>query len=374
MRHSHGMPRIVTCLIASLLAAPCLWDTDTIDTELRGLPDALDLVTGRWHRHGEAYYRERVERLGKATELSLADHDDLAVAYEKLGDQTAALDVMARKAERLAVTPDADHEYRRLANVGTFHAHAGRYDEALVALRAAVALNPAAHFGREKYQIAVIEIVQKAQTRPELLRETSLLNQVEPGVDLGFFYLFRGEGRRPLPDEVYQGVAGMVRFGGRDSALLFGLLGEVFLARGDLNLAWWALQRAIERGHPASERIRQSLRGLEEHWRDGFVPTNSRVAIPTIGLYQKVRANADRWLATFQELEAAALLRGDDVRSDAAVAALVAEADRRVPRVSLPMSLGWWDSFFLVCLLAGVGGLVVQTVRARRRRAMPPSA
>lgn len=369
-----NMPKLATCLIASLLAAPCLWDTDTLDTELRGLPDALDLVVGRWHRHGEAYYRERIERLGKASELSLADHDDLAVAYEKVGDQEAALAVMARKAERLAATPDADHEYRRLANVGTFHAHAGRYDEALVALRAAVALNPSAHFGREKYQIAVIEIVQKAQTRPELLREASVLAQVVPEVELGIFALFEGGGYRALSDDVYPGVAGMVRFGGRDSALLFGLLGEVFLSRRDLNLAWWALQRAVERGHPASETMRRKLRSLEAHWKEGAVVANSRVAIPTLDLYRELRANADRWLATFQELEAAALLRGDDVRSDAAVAALVDEADRRVPRIAMPMSLGFWGSIFLVCLLAGVGGLVVQNVRARRRRTMSPSA
>lgn len=364
------MLRIASCLVVSLLAAPCLWDTDTIDTELRGLPDALDLVVGRWHRHGEAYYRERIERLGKASELSLADHDDLAVAYEKLGDQTSALAVMERKAQKLAATPDADHEYRRLANVGTFHAHAGRYDEALVALRAAVALNPAAHFGREKYQIAVIEVVRQAKARPELLSATSVLEQVAPEVATGFFRLFDLSGERDVPDEMdqlYQGVAGMVRFGGRDSALLFGLLGEVFLARHDLHLAWWALQRAIERGHPASERMRLHLAGLEEHWRDGIAEVNSRVAIPTLELYRKVRANADRWLARFQELEAAALARGDDVRSDAAVAALVAEADRLVPRLSLPTSFGWWD------LIGGLGLtlLVAAWLRslAQRRRA-----
>ncbi len=365
------MLRIASCLVVSLLAAPCLWDTDTIDTELRGLPDALDLVVGRWHRHGEAYYRERIDRLGKASELSLADHDDLAVAYEKLGDQTSALAVMERKAQKLAATPDADHEYRRLANVGTFHAHAGRYDDALVALKAAVALNPAAHFGREKYQIAVIEVVRQAKARPELLSAKSMLEQVAPEVATGINGLFGRSGERAVPDELdqlYQGVAGMVRFGGRDSALLFGLLGEVFLARRDLHLAWWALQRAVERGHPASEQMRRRLAGLESYWREGIAEMNSRVAIPTLELYREMRANADRWLAKFQELEAQALARGDDVRSDAAVAALVAEADRLVPRLSLPTSFGWWDLIGLLGLTLLVAAWLLSFAQRRRAR------
>jgi hypothetical protein len=360
------MLRIASCLIVSLLAAPCLWDTDTIDTELRGLPDALDLLVGRWHRHGDAYYRERIERLGKATALSLTDHDDLAVAYEKLGDQTAALAVMERKAQRLAVAPDADHEYRRLANVGTFHAHAGRYDEALVALRAAVALNPAAHFGREKYQIAVIEVVRQAQQRPALLSDASVLGQIEPEVDLGWHALFERDGGRQVPDDLYQGVAGMVRFGGRDSALLFGLLAEVFLARRDLNLAWWAMQRAIERGHPASEAMHKCLRSIESHWLDGIREVNSRVAVPTIELYREVRANADRWLAAFQRLEAEALARGEDVRSDDAVAALIAQADRLVPRPSLPISFGWWDLIWGLSFTLLVSAWLLSLAKRRR--------
>lgn len=40
--------------LLALPAAPCLWESDTFNTELRGLPDAFDLVVGRWHRHGDA--------------------------------------------------------------------------------------------------------------------------------------------------------------------------------------------------------------------------------------------------------------------------------------------------------------------------------
>ena len=58
--------------------APCLWDRDTLATELRGLPKALDLVLGKWHRHSEAYYRERIERLAGKEPLTLAECDALA--------------------------------------------------------------------------------------------------------------------------------------------------------------------------------------------------------------------------------------------------------------------------------------------------------
>jgi len=61
-----------------------------------------------------------------------------------------------------------DHEHRHLANLGTFHAHrwlragADRKDtadlrRARALLERAIALNPDAHFGREKYQLKAVK-------------------------------------------------------------------------------------------------------------------------------------------------------------------------------------------------------------------------
>ena len=365
-------------LLCTLLIpfAPCLWDSDTLDTELRGLPDAFDLVVGRWHRHGDAYYRDRITRLGGRTELTLAEFDDLAVAHERLGDDTAAIATLERKAAALAKTPDPDHQYRLLANLGTAHAHAGRYDEALVALREAVALNPNAHFGREIWQIEAIEFVAAARRNPVLWQESSLFLRTLPGLRRPFLghpepNAANDDHQPPeLPPtaSAYQGIAGMVRFGQRDSAMLFQALAEVFVDEHHLNLGWWALRRAIEAGHPASDRLRGSLRSIENHWFESAIYTNDRNASPDEALYTAVRENADRWLATFQRLEAEALARGDDVRSDAAVAALVAASDLAVPRIPIPTAWGRLQWIIALIVSAVIFKLLEKAWRHRQSR------
>ena len=113
---------------------PCIWDTDTLDDEIHGLPEAEALVvTGRWVRHGKAWYEKRVREIPArlaAHPKDLDAYDDLAVAHDRLGDPAAGLAVLERKARALETCPDEGHRYRLLANRGTLLSHAGRWDEA----------------------------------------------------------------------------------------------------------------------------------------------------------------------------------------------------------------------------------------------------
>ena len=60
----------------------------------------------------------------------------------------------------------------------------------------------------------------------------------------------------------------MLRFGGLEGPELYRSLAELFLAKQHLNLAWWALERAVERGHPAADLLRAGQRGIEKHWQE----------------------------------------------------------------------------------------------------------
>lgn len=325
---------LARALVVACAATPCLWDSDTLDTELRGLPEAHDLLVGRWHRHGDAYYQARVDRILAQPERSLADYDDLAVAYEHLGQRDDAIAVMGEKAGALAERDDADQRYRYHANLGTFHAHAGRFDEALGQLRAAVALNPDAHFGRERYQIELIEYVAAARNDAELWRTSSFLRHAGyrwmSGATITAFGADAGpDGERDLDwDEAYQAVGGMLRFGGLEGPELYRTLGELFLAKDHLNLAWWAFGRAIERGHPAADLLETARARIRDHWREAEV----RFEVPDDVVYREARASADRWLAAFQQAEANAVASGLDVSSDQALERLIASADAREPR------------------------------------------
>jgi hypothetical protein len=139
---------------------------------------------------------------GAPTPDILADFDDLAVGHERLGDSAAAVTVMRRKAALIGLqTPqrpqalpgvadaseqariDLDawrargtlsetdhHRYTTLANLGTSLIHGkmrsmldgeaearSRVEEGLACLQEAVRINPAAHLGRETWQIVAVE-------------------------------------------------------------------------------------------------------------------------------------------------------------------------------------------------------------------------
>ena len=362
---------------------PCLWDSDTLDDELRGIPEAFDLVVGKWHRHSDAYYEDRVTRFADEASLSLSDCDDLAVAHERLGDRVAAVAVMEKKAALLLTTPTAEHQYRYHANLGTFHAHAGEFEAALRELRTAVALNPDAHFGREGFQIELVAYVAAAREDPELWQRFSFLRyagyKLNPLIAADGLHYAPDDsnrwsedwrGARELEwDKAYRAVAGMLRFGGLEGPELYRSLAELFLVKRHLNLAWWALERAVERGHPAADLLREGQAGILKHWDEARRYVAKTPRPPSRERVREVRARAEQWVAVFQREEAAAVARGDDVRSDAALSALIATADAAVGGARGGHRVDWGRALTMVA--AAVGCLLLARwlhLRARLRR------
>lgn len=381
-RRSASLAVLATCIVA----VPCLWDSDTLDDELRGLPDAHRLMVGRWHRHGPAYYEERVRRLATGGELAFDDYDDLAVAYEHLGQRDEAVATMARKAQALRAHPDAAHQYRYHANLGTFLAHRGDYAAALVELERAVALEPNAHFGRERFQIDAVRYVAAATKDPGLWERENFLTYA--GYEMFVcparsFTVGEVLGELDL-DAAYQGIAGMLRFGGREGAELYRALGDVFARRRDLHLAWWAWQRALERGHPARDAIEAGIAALHSHWRETSVI--ERVVVPpNPSDFTRARANADAWLAAYRDLEANAVAAGEAVGDPAVLRRLLASADAAVPPIDVtPGFLRWLlaaaptptGGFVAIALLCVAAWACSAFRRRRQARAFsaPPSA
>ena len=374
------MKSLLAITFFGVALAPCLWDRDTLATELRGLPKALDMVLGKWHRHSEAYYRERIERLAGKERLTLGECDDLAVAYEHVRDRDKAIAVMAKKAELLAATPNEEHQYRYHANLGTFYAHTGRFDEALVELRNAIAINPDAHFGREIFQVELIEYIAAARKDPELWKRFSFLRHAGYQLNIhvgsgGLVYApdsshdwgkdWRGTRKIDL-DKAWQGIGGMLRFGGLEGPELYRSLAEWFLAKEHLNLAWWALERAIERGHPAADHLRKGQEGIEAHWKEA----GSRAPrAPSRAEIDARRAWADAWVDAFQEAEAAAIARGEDVGSDAALKKLLAIADEARPDDGADGKRDGvaWRTVALWSVVAGAGLLAAILLLQRSR-------
>ncbi len=100
MRRTTGPMLLLIVLALSIPAAACLWDFDTLAVERSRFPTALELITGKFLRHSPAYYRWRVEdrrrRLVDEPD-NVALYDDLAVAYEKLGEHEKAIETILEK-------------------------------------------------------------------------------------------------------------------------------------------------------------------------------------------------------------------------------------------------------------------------------------
>ncbi len=167
-----------TVLLATF-APTCLNDRDSLAVEARRLPGLAETVVGRFERNPPLYYQMRVDRLKRGKELSLYEYNDLGVALDRLGRDDEAIAVMSQKWAKL-VSPmphDKEDVYTYHANMGTFLVHrwfhngakAGAIQEVKQArdhIAKALAINPNAHFGREKAQLQVMEWIIDAKSDP----------------------------------------------------------------------------------------------------------------------------------------------------------------------------------------------------------------
>jgi hypothetical protein len=198
--------RLVTAAVAiscSAWAFGCLNDRDSLYRESYGSRDVLKVVVGWFPVHTPLYYRIRIRRdlpLIAKDPRQLSLYDDVAVAYDKLGDDARAIQVIERKRaemEKLAMKPkllepdftfnpqdieksSEDPWYRDFANCGTFWVHrwfhegmpAARKKEWLdrgqALIDRAVQINPEAHGAREFAQQDVIRWLRKGKPKQTL--------------------------------------------------------------------------------------------------------------------------------------------------------------------------------------------------------------
>jgi tetratricopeptide (TPR) repeat protein len=228
---------------ASLLTA-CIWDSDTRSMEEKAFPDALALITGGFLRHSPEFYEWRIEQRLAEIEKSpdkMELYDDLAVAYEKTGQTAKAIEVMEGMESR---DPD---RYETLANLGTFYIHNGELERGLEYIDKAIAINPDAHFGRERYQKYVVEYVLSKQVEGELTLPLDGESRREGyGDAVGFTQFLFSQLSIETPEKsdsedselknkqdaevkkAIKGVLGMMRFGNHDSPILLECLGDLF--------------------------------------------------------------------------------------------------------------------------------------------------
>ncbi len=191
---------LAATLMISTYAGACINDRDTLAFELRNVDAikrirqetdyrkkgdaaheiALRAIGGRFERFPAKYYEMRVARLEALSTLSANEYDDLAVAYERLGNTDKAIGILL---ESKPHRKSKDDSYRFHANYGTFLVHKwlaqkDRTDkkalkQSIAEIEAALKINPDSHFGRENVQLEL-----------ERLWLTGKAVEIEDSVDL----------------------------------------------------------------------------------------------------------------------------------------------------------------------------------------------
>lgn len=231
---------------ATAVSPTCLWDYETLKMERSRFPSANELIVGKFRRHSPKFYQWRIDDRIKKLENepdNVSYYDDLAVAYEKIGQTNKSIELMIKKEK---IKPGL---YETRANLGTFYVHAGEYDKGLVEIDKAIKINPDAHFGREVYQRLLVEYVasvrQNGNSGLPLFPEDFYGEMGESGgfaifllkkkkfVSKKHEYPTDREGAEKELEAAIKGVLGMMRFGNFDSPILLEALGDLLLSQSE---------------------------------------------------------------------------------------------------------------------------------------------
>lgn len=259
-------------LSLSSRARACGWDRDTVWIDALYMHDVLAILVGRFPRNPPLYYQMRLDRMTRqlaAHPGDLAAYDDAAVASDRLGRADEAIALLEKKKAQLDALADSDtskkeHLYRYLSNQGTSHYHrwlqrgASRtpgeladVKKARALLGEAIRVNPQAHFGREKYQVLVMDWILQP---PNGLATVDIENEEEGSQPFrivpGFIKELtrRDEALSKKYPDAARGLAGLIALGSSwESVDVFHNLALVLrLVHGKVALSAIASLRAAE--------------------------------------------------------------------------------------------------------------------------------
>jgi tetratricopeptide (TPR) repeat protein len=299
-------------LFSAISVYACIWDSDTLLQEKLKSPKLAEVILGSPPKAPDPKpLLERIQRL-KASPRNEdpAWWNDLAGAHLRLGQAQEAADLLAPVVGRF---PD---DYGLHANLGTAYHLLGRYAEAEKHIARDLEINPDAHFGLEKYHLALLQYLMREEEyqRNHLYVDEFSRSLNHPGtrvfpaqsglVPVGektvpdfermkrledWVRTARGEARKEYETQIEElqktayeppayrhkwnlagdpiladGVLYMATLNPKEPAC-FAMLGIVCLKQRDLNLAAAAFDRAISLGSPQSEALKAKSQGIREH-------------------------------------------------------------------------------------------------------------
>jgi tetratricopeptide (TPR) repeat protein len=255
-------------LLHSKPAHACLWDDEVFLAEEQRMPCFSRVVTGTFPRHASEYYATRL----RAAELLLAVDptspdalDMVGVAQLKLAKFADAERTMLRRAEAF---PDA---YASAANLGTLYTFNGQLEKALPYIDKAMAIEPNAHFGRERYHKLFVQYLLALKADPKKAKDNFL------GVPVAAADIAAGSApaldaklaAAGLSRDAFEALDAMITvYGAAENPYLYAAAGDLLALDGNLVYAAIAYRAAVARKHP--ERAQLTARAAEFEHRKGL--------------------------------------------------------------------------------------------------------
>lgn len=381
LRPWHSMNRRAQfcCLVLGLvaLATACRWDRDTLADEAKGSNlEIIKVIVGRFDRNPPLYYQMRLDRVSKelAREPGQLDlYNDAAVACDHLGRFDEAISWMQKQEkvlETARVTPDV--MYRFNANLGTFYAHRwvanksdlsklGDLEKGIHYIKRAIEINPDAHFGREKFQLALMEWAKDgAPDGKGYFGNAPLTN-----------YL----GDRKLMDwnkaeDAVEGLAGLIRLGTAwESVDVFAALAEALILEGLGTTGEAALAR-VEELQIIGKTSVTDWRFNDKEFLEGR-PLGSEQA-QAKSEFKRLRQEADKWHEARTKFMLAKLEAGQHPDTDPGFWNGYSESKMEVKNLAFWKRNSFAQDSLIFGILAGlvIGFLILGwvVIRVRRQR------
>jgi tetratricopeptide (TPR) repeat protein len=269
--------------LAVSVCRACLWDATTLTEEKQRHPELAKVVLGELPpAEDPKLMRERIEKLmAERRENEVMWWNNLAVAYIKLGELKEAVALLESVTNRFA------NDYGIHANLGTAYHLMGRYREAEKEIARDLEINPDAHFGLERYHLALLKYLNKDKeyqkqhvyvdiwTSPFLKDDNirHMFNGMRQAVGEAVQKELENGKKDPeggfqgtfIEDPKFeQGVVYMASLNPKEPAC-FVMLGVMCLTEKlDFHLGAAAFQKAIDLGSPQKEVLQHRLLEIQE--------------------------------------------------------------------------------------------------------------
>jgi tetratricopeptide (TPR) repeat protein len=298
---------IIICLgMFTTAAHACIWDSDTLFQEKWHSPKLADAIL---KPQSSKPNREALEKRIAGLEANRKENDpawwnDLAGAYIRLGHLEKAVDLLESVVSRF------ENDYGIHANLGTAYHLLGRYEEAEKHIARDLEINPEAHYGLEKYHLALLQYLKESKeyqgrhlyvdeiskkflhtsfyfgssiseklSREEIQDQIKELSENSPTMQSDSHStckLLALKSHLDTPpaytkkwnlggdQKLEEGVIYMASLNPNEPAC-WTMLGVVALKKRDLNLAAKAFEKAVAQDSPMKELLEEKISSLNNH-------------------------------------------------------------------------------------------------------------